>query len=111
MGDLLTLPVAPRQRLREVHSYGYAAGLVLVLMLDTDEGAHLPLRLAVVGPEPLGVETVAAGRLTCASAAVGRATGGGTSRSCVPGRTASSTTSVSSSSVRRCYPSAARGSR
>lgn len=59
MGDLLTLPVAPRQRLREVHSYGYAAGLVLVLMLDTDEGAHLPLRLAVVGPEPLGVEIVA----------------------------------------------------
>lgn len=59
MGDVLVLPVAPRERLREVHSYGYAAGLVLVLMLDTDEGAHLPLRLALVGPEPLLIETLA----------------------------------------------------
>lgn len=60
MGDLITLPIAPVERLREVHSYGYAAGLILVLMLDTDEGAHQPLRLALVGPEPLLVETLAA---------------------------------------------------
>lgn len=59
MGDVLILPVAPRERLREVHSYGYAAGLVLVLMLDTDPGAHLPLRLALVGPEPLLTEIIA----------------------------------------------------
>ena len=59
MGDLLTLPVAPRKRLREVHSYGFAAGLILVLMLDTDEGAHLPLRLALVGLEPLATEILA----------------------------------------------------
>ncbi|CAA2161167.1 hypothetical protein MBRA_06327 [Methylobacterium brachiatum] len=60
MGDLLTLPVVPRERLREVHSYGFAAGLILVLMLDTDPGAHQPLRLALVGPEPLLIETLAA---------------------------------------------------
>lgn len=60
MGDVLILPGAPRERLREVHSYGYAAGLVLVLMLDTDPGAHQPLRLALVGPEPLLIETLAA---------------------------------------------------
>lgn len=60
MGDLLTLPVAPRERLRELHSYGYAAGLILALMLDTDVGAHLPLRLCLVGPEPLLIETLAA---------------------------------------------------
>ncbi|WP_243997041.1 hypothetical protein [Methylobacterium sp. E-005] len=60
MGDLITLPVAPRERLREVHSYGFAAGLILVLMLGTDPGAHQPLRLCLVGPEPLLIETVAA---------------------------------------------------
>lgn len=58
MGDLLILSVAPRERLQELHSYGSAAGLDLVLMLDTDEGAHLPLRLATVGPDPIGLEVL-----------------------------------------------------
>lgn len=58
MGDLITLPVLPVERLREVHSYGFAAGLILVLMLDTDEGAHMPLRLSAVGPEPIGTVTL-----------------------------------------------------
>ena len=59
MGDVLILPVVPRERLQELHRYGSAAGLDLVLMLDTDEGAHLPLRLATVGPDPIGTETLA----------------------------------------------------
>lgn len=59
MGDVLILPIAPRERLREVYRYGSAAGLDLVLMLDTDEGAHLPLRLITVAPDPIGAEVLA----------------------------------------------------
>lgn len=59
MGELITLPVPPRDRLREIYRYGTAAGLEAILAVDPDCGAPLPLHLAPIGPDPLGIKIVA----------------------------------------------------